>query len=105
MAVPGTHRTAPYCINKWALLGRKTKGATSFGLSFVLLLLFAVGFCVGFIVSFRGLSNEIDSRSPNVGNPIASFLKSHAKGIPALVVPNPVSNFLGFTILAFNEAE
>ena len=38
------------------------------------------------------------SRSPKVGNPIASILKSNVKGIPALFVLNPVSNFLGFTI-------
>ena len=38
------------------------------------------------------------SRSPIVGNPIASILKSNAKGIPALFVLNPVSNFLWFTI-------
>ena len=40
----------------------------------------------------------IYSRSPKVGNPIASILKSNVLGIPALVVLNPVSNFLGFTI-------
>ena len=38
------------------------------------------------------------SRSPKLGNPIASILKSNARGIPALIVLNPVSNFLGFTI-------
>ena len=38
------------------------------------------------------------SRSPKVGNPIASILKSNGKGIPALFDLNPVSNFLGLTI-------
>ena len=38
------------------------------------------------------------SRSPRVGNPIASIPQSHASGIPALIVLNSVSNFLGFTI-------
>ena len=41
---------------------------------------------------------RVYSRSPKVGNPIASILKSHIWGIPALIVLNPVSNFLGFTI-------
>ena len=40
----------------------------------------------------------IYSRSPKVENPIASILKSHLWGIPALSVLNPVSNFLGVTI-------
>ena len=35
------------------------------------------------------------STSPKVGNPIASVLKST---VPALFVPNPVSNFLAFTV-------
>ena len=34
------------------------------------------------------------------GKPIASNLKSHAWGIPALFVLNPVSNCLGFTTVA-----
>ena len=38
------------------------------------------------------------SRSPKVGNPIASILKSNVKGIPALFGLNPVSNFTGFTV-------
>ena len=41
--------------------------------------------------------NRAYSRSPKIGNPIASILKSHVWGIPALIVLNPVSNFLGFT--------
>ena len=39
------------------------------------------------------------SRSPKVGNPIASILNSNEKGIPALFGLNPVSNFMGFTVL------
>ena len=39
------------------------------------------------------------TRSPKVGNPIASILKSHVYRIPALIVLNPVSSFFGFTIL------
>ena len=42
------------------------------------------------------------SGSPKVGNPIASILKSDVKGIPALIVLSPVSNFLGFTIWVCN---
>ena len=38
------------------------------------------------------------SRSPKVGNPIASILKRNAKGIPALFGLNRVSNFMEFTI-------
>ena len=38
------------------------------------------------------------SRSPKVGNPIASILKRNVKGIPALFGLNPVSNFMGFTV-------
>ena len=38
------------------------------------------------------------SRSPKVGNPIASVPKSNVQGIPALFGLNPVSNFLDFTI-------
>ena len=38
------------------------------------------------------------SRSPKVGNPMASILKSLVKGIPALFGLNPVSNFLGLTV-------
>ena len=39
------------------------------------------------------------SRSPKVGNPIASILKSNnAQGIPALFGLNPVSNFMEFTV-------
>ena len=44
------------------------------------------------------------SRSPKVGNPIASILKSHVQGIPALFGLNPVSNFLGFTIEGFEAS-
>ena len=39
------------------------------------------------------------SRSPKVGNPIASTLKSNVWGIPALFGLNPVSNFMGFIVL------
>ena len=35
------------------------------------------------------------SRSPKVGNSIASILKSNAQGIPALIVLNPVSKVSG----------
>ena len=42
------------------------------------------------------------SRSPKVGNPIASILKSNVYGIPALIVLNPVFNFLGSTISPYN---
>ena len=38
------------------------------------------------------------SRSPKVGNPVASILKSHVQGIPALFGLNPVSNFMGSTV-------
>ena len=38
------------------------------------------------------------SRSPKVGNPIASILKSNVKGILGLFGLNPVSNFMGFTV-------
>ena len=41
------------------------------------------------------------SRSPKVGNPIASILKSTVEGIPALFGLYPVSNFMGFTVLGF----
>ena len=41
---------------------------------------------------------RVYSRSPKVGNPMASILKSSVYGIPALFVLNPVSNFLGLTI-------
>ena len=42
---------------------------------------------------------RVYSRSPKVGNPIAWILKSTAWGIPALFGRNPVSNFMGFTVL------
>ena len=38
------------------------------------------------------------SRSPKVGNPIASIVKRNVYGIPALIVLNPVSNFLEFRV-------
>ena len=38
------------------------------------------------------------SRSPKVGNPMTSILKSNVKGIPALFGLNPVSNILGLTV-------
>ena len=38
------------------------------------------------------------SRSPKVGNPTASVLKSAVQGIPAPFVLNPASDILGFTI-------
>ena len=38
------------------------------------------------------------SRSPKVGNPIASILKTNVQGIPALFGLNPVSNFMGFAV-------
>ena len=40
------------------------------------------------------------SRSPKVGNPIASIPKSNVQGIPALFGLNPVSNFMRFTVNA-----
>ena len=45
-------------------------------------------------------SIEFYSRSPKVGNPIASILnlKSNVWGIPAQFGLNPVSNFMGFTV-------
>ena len=44
------------------------------------------------------------SRSPTVGNPIASIPKSQVQGIciPALIVLNPVSNFCGFTSMSLH---
>ena len=39
------------------------------------------------------------SRSPKVGNPIASILESNVYGISALFGLNPVSNFMGSTIV------
>ena len=47
---------------------------------------------------FLGLADYGYSRSSKVGNPIASILKSHVQGIPALFDLNPVSNFTGFTV-------
>ena len=44
------------------------------------------------------------SRSPEVGNPIASILKINLWGIPALFGLNPVSNFKGFTIVPETQA-
>ena len=41
------------------------------------------------------------SKSPKVGNPIASILKGNVKGIPALFGLNPVSNSIGFTVVSF----
>ena len=38
------------------------------------------------------------SRSPKVGNPIASILKSKVQGIPALFGLDSVSNFMGFIV-------
>ena len=38
-------------------------------------------------------------RSPKVGNPIASILKSNVEGSPVLIVLDPVFNFWGFTML------
>ena len=50
-------------------------------------------------LGFIGLGGfGVYSRSPKVGNPIASILKSHVQGIPALFDLNPVSNFTGFTV-------
>ena len=45
-----------------------------------------------------GFAATAYSRSPKVGNPIASILKSNVQGIPALFGLNPVSNFMGFTV-------
>ena len=44
------------------------------------------------------LAFRVYSRSPKVGNPIASILQSNVEGIPALFGLNPVSNFMGFTV-------
>ena len=41
------------------------------------------------------------SRSPTLGNPIASIRKSTVEGIPARFGLSPVSNFMGFTVLDF----
>ena len=41
------------------------------------------------------------SRSPKVGNPIASILQSNIQGILALFGLYPVSNFMGLTVYAF----
>ena len=41
---------------------------------------------------------RVYSRSPKVGNPIASTHKSHLQGVPALFGLNPVSNVLGFMV-------
>ena len=38
------------------------------------------------------------SRSPEAGNPIASVLNNQVQGTPALIVLNPASNSLGFTV-------
>ena len=50
------------------------------------------------IYGFWVQDSKVCSRSPKVGNPIASILKSKVYGIPALFVLNPVSNFLGYSI-------
>ena len=57
----------------------------------------------GFLISFlheMGLCRaaRVYSRSPKVGSPIASILKSNVYGIPALFDLYPVSNFIGFTL-------
>ena len=44
------------------------------------------------------LIRPVYSRSPKVGNPIASILKSSVQGVPALFGLNPVSNFVGVTV-------
>ena len=41
---------------------------------------------------------DIYGRSPTVGNPIASILKSNVEGIPALFGLKLVSNFMEFTL-------
>ena len=53
----------------------------------------------------RDMGQELRTycRSPKVGNPRASVLKGHAQAIPALIVLNPVSNFLGYTIAEFGK--
>ena len=50
------------------------------------------------LVVYKSCLQELYSRSPKVGNPIASILKSNVQGIPALFGLNPVSNFMGFTV-------
>ena len=45
-----------------------------------------------------------DSRSPKVGNPVASILQSNVEGIPALNVTNPASNFCVFTVYPCNPS-
>ena len=52
---------------------------------------------LGSQVESRILPN-LYSRSPKVGNPIASILKNNVLGLPALFGLNPVSNFMGFTV-------
>ena len=53
----------------------------------------------GFLVP-SSIITVVYSRSPKVGNPIASILKSNVKGILALFVLNLVSNFWGSTVYA-----
>ena len=52
-------------------------------------------------LGFRVLILDVYSRSPKVGNPIASILKTNVWGIPALFGLHPVSNFMGFTVRRF----
>ena len=47
----------------------------------------------------RAMPKPSYSRSQKVGNPIASILKSNVYGIPTLFGLNPVSNFMGFTVI------
>ena len=49
-------------------------------------------------LGFHRSGLRVCCRSPKVGNPVASILKSTVEGIPALFGLNPVSNFMGFTI-------
>ena len=42
--------------------------------------------------------NLVNSRSPKVGNPIASILKSNEEGISEIFGLHPVANFMEFTV-------
>ena len=56
------------------------------------------GFFNGVLALFGFTGLWVHSRSPKVGNSIASILKTNVWGIPALFGLNQVSNFMGFTV-------
>ena len=49
-------------------------------------------------LNLKPYTSKLYSRSPKVGNPIASIPNGNVQGIPALFGLNPVSNFIGSTI-------